>query len=153
MKSSISLYIAALAILFLSCDDRNTASLAPEYLYDAGNQKVIESIINEKKGTMAILYGDDLALQTACDSLHKLNLGAKYTLVTWKQKPMPQWYGTNINAEIYSVEHVKVARRNAAGFVFDYHFKTGEGYKPGDARPEKSQQIKFITSQRAAVFP
>ncbi|WP_026629154.1 hypothetical protein [Dyadobacter alkalitolerans] len=153
MKSTISLYIAALALFLMSCNDRNTANLAPEYLYDAGNQKVIKSIINNKKGTIAMLFGNDLALQTAQDSLTKLSPGAHYTLVTWKQKPMPQWYGTNINAEIYSVEHVNVAHRNAAALAFDYDFKAGEGFKPGDARPEKDQQIAFITSQRAAVFP
>ncbi|MCF2492901.1 hypothetical protein [Dyadobacter chenhuakuii] len=153
MKSTISLYITALALFVMSCNDRNTADLAPEYLYDAGNEKVIKSIINNKKGTIAMLYGNDIALQTAQDSLLKLSPGAQYTLVTWKQKPMPQWYGTNINAEIYSVEHVNVAHRNVSGLAFDYDFKTGEGFKPGDARPGKDQQIEFITSQRAAVFP
>lgn len=153
MKSNISLYIIALAFSMLSCDDRNTANLAPEYLYDAGNQKVIKSIINNKTGTIAILYGNDLALQTAHDSLSKPNIGAHYTLVTWKQKPMPQWYGTRMNGEIYSIEQVNVLHRNATRFAFDYDFQTGKGYQTGDSRPEKEQRIQFITSQRAAVFP
>ncbi|WP_439581612.1 hypothetical protein [Dyadobacter bucti] len=153
MKSTISLYMIALALLMLSCDDRNTAQLAPEYLYNAGNQKVIKSIINNKKGTIAMLYGNDVAVQSASDSMSKPNIGANYTLVTWKQKPMPQWYGTKMNGEIYSVEHLKVVQRNATQFAFDYDFQTGKGYQPGDGRPEEQQRIKFITSQRAAVFP
>ncbi|MCF2489914.1 hypothetical protein [Dyadobacter sp. CY347] len=153
MKSTISIYIIGLALVMLSCDDRNTATLAPEYLYDAGNQKVIKSIINNKKGTIAMLYGNNLALQSASDSLSKPNFGAHYTLVTWKQKPMPQWYGTKMNGQIYSIEHLKVVQRNETRFAFDYDFQTGKGYKPGDSRPEEKQRIDFITSQRAAVFP
>ncbi|MCE7039139.1 hypothetical protein [Dyadobacter sp. CY312] len=153
MKSTISLCIIALVLLMLSCDDRNTAHLAPEYLYDAGNQMVIKSIINNKKGTISMLYGNELALQAASDSLSKPNIGAHYTLVTWKQKPMPQWYGTNMNGDIYSIEHLKVVQRNEARFAFDYDFQSEKGYQPGDDRPEKEERIKFITSQRAAVFP
>ncbi|TLV00364.1 hypothetical protein [Dyadobacter luticola] len=153
MKFSISIYISALALLLLSCDDRNTATLAPDYLYDAGNQAVIKSIINNKKGTISMLYGNDLALQTAHDSLLKPNDGAHYTMVTWKQKPMPHWYGTNMNGEIYSIEHLKVVQRNDTQLAFDYEFQAGKGYQPGDDQPEKEQRIKLITSQRAAVFP
>ncbi|MCE7067158.1 hypothetical protein [Dyadobacter sp. CY326] len=153
MKSTISLYIIVLALLMLSCDERNTATLAPEYLYNAGDQKVIKSIINNKKGTIAMLYGNDLALETAHDSLSKPNIGAHYTLVTWKQKPMPQWYGTNMNGEIYSIEHLKIVQRNETRFAFDYDFQTGKAYQPSDDRPEKQQRIEFITSQQAAVFP
>ncbi|MCF0063801.1 hypothetical protein MUK70_00475 [Dyadobacter chenwenxiniae] len=153
MKAIISLYIIALALFIMSCDDHNTANLAPEYLYDAGNQKVIKSILNNKKGTIAMLYGNDLALQSAHDSLPKPNIGAHYTLVTWKQKPMPQWYGTNMNGEIYSIETLKIVKRNKTELTFDYEFQIGKGYKPADWQSEKSQRISFITSQRAAIFP
>lgn len=153
MKATISPYIIALALLILSCDGRNTADLAPEYLYDAGNQKVIKSIINNKKGTIAMLYGNDLALKSASDSLPRPNIGAHYALVTWKQKQMPQWYGTNMNGEIYSIETVKVVQRNNSEPTFDYDFKTGKSFKPGDSQPEKSLRVSFITSQRAAIFP
>ncbi|WP_031530898.1 hypothetical protein [Dyadobacter crusticola] len=153
MKTTISLYIIAIALFFTSCDDRNTATLAPEYLYDAGNEKVIKSILNNKKGTISMLYGNDLALQTARDSLSKPSIGAHYTLVTWKQKPMPHWYGTNINAGIYSVEQVKVTGRNEESFTFDYNFQPGPSYAAGDNKPVEDQRILFITSQQAAVFP
>jgi hypothetical protein len=152
MKSIISLYIISMALLILACDGRNTAELAPEYLYDAGNQKVIKSIINNKKGTIAMLYGNDPALQSASDSLPKPKIGAQYTLVTWKQKPMPQWYGTNINGGIYSIETLKIVKRNNKELTFVYGFRTTKGRKP-DWQSEKNQRISFITSQRAAIFP
>ncbi|KAA0991988.1 hypothetical protein [Dyadobacter aurulentus] len=153
MKATISLSIISLALLTLSCDDRNTAHLAPEYLYDAGNQRVIKSIINNKRGTIAVLYGNDPALQSASGSLSKPDIGAQYTLVTWKQKPMPQWYGTHMNGEIYSIETVKVVQGNNSEPTFDYDFETGKSFKPGDRQPEKSQRVSFITGQRAAIFP
>jgi hypothetical protein len=153
MKLTISLYSIALAFSIMSCDDRNTATLAPEYLYDAGNQKVIKSILNNKKGTIAVLYGNDIALQTAHDSLSKPSIGAHYTLVTWKQKPMPQWYGTSINSEIYSIEKVNVAPSNEGQVAFNHDFQTGAGFKQSEAKPEKEQRIQFIMSQQAAVFP
>jgi hypothetical protein len=153
MKPIISLYIAALALFTFSCDERNTATLAPEYLYDAGNQKVIKSILNNKKSTVAMLYGNDLAWQVAQDTAPEPTIGAHYTLVTWKQKPMPQWYGTSMNGAISSIEHVRIVHRNGGEAAFEYNFQTGPGYKSGDGRPEKDQRIRWIVSQQAAVFP
>jgi hypothetical protein len=100
-----------------------------------------------------MLYGNDPAIQSASDPLSKPNIGTHDTLVTWKQKPVPQWYGTNMNGEIYSIELLKVMQRNAMQFAFDYDFQTGKAYQPGDSRPEKKQLIEFITCQRAAIFP
>ena len=152
MKSAISLYIISMANLMLSCNDHNTANLAPEYLFDAGNQKVIKSIINNKEGTIAMLYGNDLALQSAYDSLQMPSAGTRYTLVTWKQKAMAQWYGTNMNGEIYSIEILKIVKRSKAKLTFDYNLQPRKGYKH-DWREEKRQRINFITSQRGATFP
>lgn len=153
MKPIISLYIAALTLFVMACDDRNTATLAPEYLYDAGNQKVIKSILNNQKSTVAMLYGNDIALQAAQNTMSEPVIGAQYTLVTWKQKPMPQWYGTSMNGGISSIEHVRIVHRNGGGVAFEYDLQTGAAYKSDDAQPAKEQRIRFIIAQQAAVFP
>lgn len=153
MKSNLMIYIFAITFLMLSCDNVKPTNLAPEYLYDAKNQKVIKSIINNRKGKIAILYGNDLALQTAGDSLLEMQVGANYTLVTWNQKQMPQWYGANMNGEIYSVETVNVVQANRGDIAFQYDFSSGNGFRPGDHRPSEDQRIRFITEQRTAIFP
>ena len=153
MKSNSALYILVLVFLALSCNERNTADLAPEYLYDVQNQKVIKSIINNKRATIAIIYGNDIALQNAADSLPMPKTGASYTVVTWKQKPMPHWYGTNMNGVIYSIETMKVNQIANEALTFDYDFQPVKGFTAGDIRPQKTQRVHFITSQRAAIFP
>lgn len=146
-------YLLILTFLLTSCGDTRVPRFAPEYLYDAPGQQVIKSVINNKKQTIAILYGNELAAQMAGDSMLIPRNGSVYTMVTWKQKPMPQWYGTNMNAEIYSAEIVKVSEKNQKGFTFDYEFRPGQGFVESDRWPDKEQRIRFIVSQRAAVFP
>lgn len=153
MKFIIKLSISLFALIIFGCGKTKFARLAPETLYDVNNLKVVKSIINNKKGTISVLYGNDPALKMAMDPMQQVRAGAEFTLVSWNQKPMPQWYGTNMNKDIYSVETVKVLRRNAQALTFDYEFQTGPGIKPGDLRADKDKRIGFIITQQAAVFP
>jgi len=153
MTSNISLYTLLLAFVISSCTYEKAPEFAPEYLYNVPGETVIKSIINNKTRTIALIYGNDQAQQTARDPLLRPVAGAHYTLVTWKQKAMPQWYGTNMNGRIYSVETLKISQRNKTGFAFNYEFRPGQSYLPSDRRPEKGHRFHFITAQHAAIFP
>lgn len=146
-------YLLSVVFLLSSCQNSPAPVLAPEYLYDAGDQKVISSLINNSKGTIALLYGNELAQQAASDSTGRQLPGARYTMVTWKQKPMPGWYGTNMNSEIYSVETLSILAADTKDVHTGYQFQAGPGYPPGDTKPLQKERISFITAQRRAVRP
>jgi len=132
-----------------SCQEQPTPTMAPEYLYDAKGQQMISSSINITKGTISLLYGNQQAVQ-----LSKHNLpGAAYTLVTWKQKPMPSWYGTNMNSEIYAVEHLNIQSAKGNSVNIQYQFKAGPGFVNTDGVPSKKERINFIVTQLKAIRP
>lgn len=141
--------LLCLAFMLSSCQDQPTPTMAPEYLYDAKDQQMISSSINENKGTISILYGNEQAIQVA-----KRNLpGARYTLVTWKQKPMLGWYGTNMNSEIYAVESLNIQSAKSDCINLQYQFKTGPSFVNSDGIPSKKERINFIITQPKAVRP
>lgn len=142
-----------ITLLWSSCRQKKQAILAPEYLYEVKDQKPICSLIDNKNGNILMLYGNNVALQTANDSLVKQVPGACYTLVTWKQKQMPGWYGTNMNGGIYAVETLKISQVGTQPLKADYELKPGEVYSSINSRFDRDKRIRFIIDQRAAVMP
>jgi hypothetical protein len=144
----------SIALLWSSCQQKKYANLAPEYLYEVKDQKPICSLIDNKEGNISMLYGNNVALNAANDSVVRQVPGADYTLVTWKQKEMPGWYGTNMNGEIYAVETLKVSQGEKQQPKSDYQFKAGKAYSSVVVRsPDHNQRIHFIIDQRAAILP
>lgn len=141
-------YIVGLISLLLSCQTDKAPSLAPEYLYDAKDQQMISSSISSRNGTISLLYGNDEVL-----SNKRYSKGANYTLVTWKQKPMPGWYGTNMNSAIYSVETMSVQSGANHQLNIRYQFKTGPSFPIENTIPSAKQRINFILAQPKAVRP
>ena len=148
-----SFYTVMLGLFLASCNQKKEAVLAPEYLYNGGNEQVISSLINNKKGTIAIIYGNDLALRSSRDSLRKHIAGERYVMVTWKQRPMPHWYGTNMNGGIIAVETVKVSQGPKGDVFFDYQLAPGQGTQFVSQDINKDTRIKLIIGPPAAVFP
>ncbi|WP_443947076.1 hypothetical protein ACJVDH_08195 [Pedobacter sp. AW1-32] len=147
------IYVFFLTLLFASCQRKKYATLAPEYLFDAKGQKLISSLIDSKRGTISIIYGNNIALEAAGDSLPKAMPGAEYTLVTWKQKAMPGWYGTNMSGDLYSLETLEVLGKDQQPVQLKYLFSAGYTYSKGTEAPERNGRISLITSQPTAVFP
>ncbi|MFN0254778.1 hypothetical protein [Pedobacter ureilyticus] len=143
-----TLYLICLASLLGSCQTDKAPLMAPEYLYDAKNQQMISSSINSRNGTISLLYGKDETL-----SSKRYSEGANYTLVTWKQKPMPGWYGTNMNSAIYSVETMSVQPGTNHQLNLRYQFKTGPSFDVKNTIPSAKERINFILTQPKAVQP
>jgi hypothetical protein len=146
-------YLLWLIMLLSSCQQRSLPKLAPEYLYDAKDQKVITSLINNKKNTISLLYGNAVAQKAASDTVIKQLAGARYTLVTWKQKGMPGWYGTNMNGDILSVETLDVLSTKDKHGNLNYRFKPGPGAVPDESKARPEDQIRFILVQLSAARP
>lgn len=145
-------YTLSITLLLSSCQQKRYATLAPEYLYEVKGQKPICSLIDNKKGNILMLYGNDAAMQAANDSLVRQAPGADYTLVTWRQKQMPGWYGTNMNGELYSIETLKISNIGKQ-LKSAYQFKAGKAYTAVGTRLNSAQRIQFMIDQRAAVLP
>ncbi|WP_207420183.1 hypothetical protein [Desertivirga brevis] len=150
---NIALYPLALTLVLSSCNNDNAPGLAPEDLFDNDELKVISSVINEKKGTISIIYGNDLAFQSAKDESKQHYEGELYKMVTWKQKPMPHWYGTDMNGAIVSVETVEVSKKADGELSFNYHVEPGPNKEAIPKDHDKERRSAFIVNQRAAVFP
>lgn len=154
MKTPANKLLCALVLclFLLSCSNEKDPVLAPEYIFDNVNLKVISSIINQKKGTIAVIYGNDLAFNTA-SNMRAHRDGEKFEMVTWRLKLMPKWYGTDMNGQILSVETVEVSKKADGKLLFNYHYKPTDTYRQAIQKPDSLKQTMFIVSQPAAVFP
>lgn len=146
-------YAALLGVLLVSCSRSKQPVLAPEYLYNAGDQKLISSLINNKDHIIAIIYGNAPALRSAQDTVRTHIAGERYVMVTWRQRPMPHWYGTNMNGKILSVETVTVAQDPAGKIKYRYLLKNTGGNNSIGPDAVREQRIQLITGQPAAVLP
>lgn len=155
MKTSANklLYALVLCLFLLSCSSEKYPVLAPEYIFNNVDLKVISSIINKKNGTIAVIYGNDLAFNTASNAMRKHRDGEKFEMVTWRLKPMPKWYGTDMNGQMLSVETVEVSKKADGQLLFNYHYKPTNTYDQEIQKPDNRKQKMFIVSQPAAVFP
>ena len=122
-------------------------------MFDAGNQEVIAPSMNQKQGTVSVLYGNQTARQTAIDSAGRHKEGEVYTLATWEQVNDLHWYGSNINGRLKSVERVSVVPSSTG---VDIEYKLVNGAQPVDVDGHAiapKDRISFMLNQRAAVFP
>ena len=135
-----------LLIIVASSCSRNTV-LAPETIYDSQGKVVISSSFNRRLGNMSVLYGNKLALNSAQQLTPHHVAGEIYTLVTWKQKPMPGWYGSSINGPIETIETVQVLPDEQGNISFSYQLLKGHSLS------DKQKRIDFIIHQKASIFP
>lgn len=142
-----------LSILLVSCDRPSVPVLAPEYLYDRRGQDLIGSSIDENHATISLLYGNRQALIAASAVPVRRLSGAQYTLVTWKQKQMPAWYGTNMNGEIAAVERLEIFSSRDGQLNINYRLKRRRSSAASFVLSAPEDRIKFIMRQRLAVMP
>lgn len=71
-------------------------------------------------------------------------------MVTWKEKAMPNWYGTNMNGEIAFIETVSLLQDKAGKLSYNYKIQRGT---LSWQHMNKKQRVHHIINQLAAVFP
>lgn len=152
--------------LFVSCNKisnanpiNDVASLPSSFGFDARHQKVVALFFDKKNGTIATLYGNDFAFDSASNSLHSHVAGEVYTMVTWKYEANPQWFGGTVPGELQEVEVLKLVP-SKDGYIKDYSRYLGK-YLVLDAAVRGSsiranemlhQRTDYMLSQRAALF-
>lgn len=149
MRFHKSLQLVGLVFFLLSCNSSPKPIFAPEYLHNVGDQKVITSLINKKNGIISIIYGNDLAIKTANNNVRNHQIGESYTMVTWKEKAMPDWYGTNMNGEIASIEKVDLLQDKAGKLFYNYQIQRGTLSR---RHMNIQKRVHHIINQTAAVF-
>ena len=121
-------------------------------IFDAGGQKPITSFLSKKLNTVSILFGNQLALESAkTGRVHQS--GEVFTLVTWNQQNKEFWYPALINGRIKSIEVVKLSLSNNQ---IRHEYKLVKGAVPSNnshIRFSKRERIDFILSHKASVYP
>jgi hypothetical protein len=132
-------------------------SIAANLPFNPFQWKVISSSINPQAGTMATLYGNDLAVRSARNGTQPAYPpGAVLSLVTWYQRPDSHWFGAKIPGRIKSVEFVAMEPASDEGPLRSYQEFTGSPLimtrlAPAAALPDP--RIDYILGQRASVMP
>ncbi len=109
--------------------------------------KVISCMVDSRKGTQSILYGNDKAAEDARQG-KEYEDGAVLSLVTWAEREDPHWFGGRIPKDFSQVEVVSFGTKPA------YKLYTGYPLREAEADSVRAdRQIKFMTGIRAAVLP
>jgi hypothetical protein len=111
--------------------------------------RLITSFVTPRDSTMSTLYGNGFAVSSA-RSARTYPSGAVLTLVSWKQREDPHWFGGRIPREVATVE---VLRFGADGRP-DYVCYGGPGLakKTVDAHAVE-ERVQYITAKRVSVVP
>lgn len=115
----------------------------PEIGFNPLEGNVISTFINVKDTTMSTLYGNDSAARHAQQRTPYAD-GDLLSLVTWKQKEDPYWFGGNIPDSVAAIEIV----RFESGKPF-YTMFVDDLLKSHD----EEERIKFITAIQWSEFP
>jgi hypothetical protein len=146
-------YLLLLVLIVSSCGRTVKPTLAPETIYNSQGKKVIGSSFNNHLGTLSVLYGNEAAFQKAGQSSGNHAPGEVFTLVTWKQKPMPGWYGSDINGSMERIETVGVVRDGPGNTGYTYKLQEKGVNVPGHLVLNRQGRIDFIINHSASVFP
>jgi phosphoribosyl-AMP cyclohydrolase len=134
-------------IMFSACSKEKNRELAPAALYQKNGMHPVSSSFNQKKQVISILYANEVAR-------NGVNTGnQKYTLVTWKQKPHPLWFGGNTNGEILSVEKINLSKTEKG--ISNIHYQKQLAYNSGKTEENMNvrERIRYILEQKFSKFP
>jgi hypothetical protein len=117
MKASQAASIV-IAMTIVGCGTQNPrtvarvdseASLNGQLPWQPLDGYVITTWIDPHAGTMATLYGNDVAIaQARTNDRTVYPPGSSVSLVIWKQKEDPRWFGAKVPASVQSVEFVTI---------------------------------------------
>ncbi|ROI06599.1 hypothetical protein EGI16_01445 [Chryseobacterium sp. G0240] len=109
MKKIVSMLLLS-SLIFGSCTqnpEKETGKV--RFMFDPGDLKFISSSFNPDLQTMSALYGNNDALSLLADPKHEQQQ-ASLKLVTYKMQDDPNYFGSKVNGELISVEHISTGR-------------------------------------------
>lgn len=118
----------------------------PDKVLNMPLQQLISSVIDKKKQTHSVLYGNDVAVQYArSGGAGPYPAGAVLRLATWSQQEDAHWFGAKVPEHLQTVEVVKVGTTTA------YESYQAPGWKQMPAA-DHSDRIDYITHLKASVI-
>jgi len=132
------------------------AALTGEMPYDPLHFKVLTSAVSRKDSSIYTVFGNDRAIEYARSHLQgDYPVGSVISLVTWKQKGDPHWFGGLIPGQAASVEFVIVEAGANQIPQYVYVEYRGTPLKKMTSQPEMlpSDRAAYLLAQRAAFLP
>lgn len=151
--------ILALALIIscviCSCTHTQPNKAHTREVFDARGLKVITSFASRKQQTISVLYGNQLAMQSAATGSHKHVAGELFKLVTFRQANNTYWYGSYINGAVKSIETL-YTKPAVSGNSMMLYYTVERGKAPlniAGSTASAHERINNILSHRALVFP
>jgi hypothetical protein len=127
--------------------------LSGELPVDPFNWRVISSAVDERAATMAILYGNDVAVRNARTSPDRgYPPGSVLAVATWRRQDDEHWFGARIPGGLRSIEVVTVRADGSSDSYDEYRgalLTRAATTEAGRART----RIDQILGQPAAIMP
>ncbi len=118
----------------------------PDKLLKMPQQQLISSVIDKKRQTHSVLYGNAIAVQYArSGATGPYPAGAELRLATWSQQEDAHWFGAKVPSHLQTVEVVKV------GTTMAYETYQAPGWKQMSAT-DHTDRIDYITHLKASVI-
>ncbi|MGO4289709.1 hypothetical protein [Chitinophaga sp. RAB17] len=149
MRVILFMIIAATAFTGCSTTKKDLPAIRP-YVFNDSGLHVITTIINEKVGSVAILYGNNAAVGYHTNHLSIHQPAEQYTLVTYREQDNKYWFGSYINGELLSVETVDM-HPLVNGQQPAYSIQTYNGNEA--TKNNAASRTTFITTQDPAWYP
>jgi hypothetical protein len=154
---TIAYFTVIFSFFFLfSCSDNtkenlnNEASLPDILVNKVSGLQVLNSSINNKKHTTALLYGNQKTIQRIKRKSTSLEKGEKMVWITWNQKSDPNWFGALIPGKLRSLEILEFPTE-----------KDNPQYQKFEGNPIQlkkdtlgnQHRIKILLQQKMAILP
>ncbi|RAI97579.1 hypothetical protein LX64_05087 [Chitinophaga skermanii] len=146
MRFPIILFIATMLTGSCMQQQKEKPAIRP-YVFNDSGLKVITTIINEKAGTVSMLYGNKAAMDYQINGFKAHQPNEMFQLVTFREQDNKFWFGSYINGELLHVETVKT---QAAGQP-TYNVQHYNG--PTISAADPARRTDFILSLPPAFYP
>lgn len=123
-----------------------------DYAFNDSGLQVITHWINEKAGTMSVLYGNAPAIEYKVKDNGDHVTGEQYTLVTYAQQDNKLWYGSKINGELQQVETVTVVPQGK-GTTASYSNSYFKAPETSNTAADTAARIQVMLNATASLFP
>ena len=156
--------LAGVSIVSLSaCDhagaiDRlpdSAASLRGVLPYDPFEWPVIATFVDPGQETMATLVGNAIAVRAArSNDGPTYPVGSVLSLVTWRQRDDPDWFGARVPEVVQSVEFVELRAEGGNSPTATYAGFSSPSLDPSSiSSGQKQTRIHYLLTQRASRMP
>jgi len=153
-----------IAVTIVGCGTQNPrtvaridteASLKGQLPWQPMDGYVITAWIDPHAGTMATLYGNEVAImQARADDRPVYPRGSSVSLVIWKQKEDPRWFGAKVPASVQSVEFVTIGGTSDHTRYSYRRFEGSPSVQTASADgAAPNERSAFLLSQRLSPMP